>query len=273
MLHKLIDSVFNNTNRTFIAVGNKRAYWVKKVSEKNPTFTADLLKQCVAFLINNAFFRVGDLLFRQVIGIPMGSDPAPFFANLFLFYYECAYMDKMRKAKDWKGKKFCHVFRFIDDLLAINDGGEFERLHKEIYPVELELKKENINFDAATYLDLDIKIVDGVFEYKLYDKRKALRVNRKELHIVRFPFLSSNMPNKMVYSTISAEVLRICRATKGFINFSLDISEFFLRMKRQGAKIEGVRLSTKKLLDRHYDTFKKYGLNKEQLSNEILKLW
>ena len=81
------------------------------------------------------------------------------------------------------------------------------------------------------------------------------------------------MPNKMVYSTISAEVLRICRATKGFINFSLDISEFFLRMKRQGAKIEGVRLSTKKLLDRHYDTFKKYGLNKEQLSNEILKLW
>ena len=175
----------------------------------------------------------------------------------------------MRKAKDWKGKKF----RFIDDLLAINDGGEFERLHKEIYPVELELKKENINFDAATYLDLDIKIDGGVFEYKLYDKRKALRVNRKELHIVRFPFLSSNMPNKMVYSTISAEVLRICRATKGFINFSLDISEFFLRMKRQGAKIEGVRLSTKKLLDRHYDTFKKYGLNKEQLSNEILKLW
>ena len=57
------------------------------------------------------------------------------------------------------------------------------------------------------------------------------------------------MPNKMVYSTISAEILRICRATKGFINFSLDISDFFLRMKRQVAKIEGVRLSIKELLD------------------------
>ena len=77
VLHKLIDSVFNNTNRKLIAVGNKRAYWVKKVSAKNPTFTADLLKQCVKFLINNAFFRVGDLIFRQVVGIPMGSDPAP----------------------------------------------------------------------------------------------------------------------------------------------------------------------------------------------------
>ena len=74
-------------------MGNKRAYWVKKASTKNPTFSADLLKQCVDFLINNAFFRVGDLIFRQVIGIPMDSDPAPFFASLFLFYYECAYMD------------------------------------------------------------------------------------------------------------------------------------------------------------------------------------
>ena len=76
----------------------------------------------------------------------------------------------------------------------------------------------------------------------------------------------------MVYSIISAEILRICRA-KVFINFSLDISEFFLRMKRQGAKIEGVRLSIKKLLDRHFDTFKKYGYNKEQMINEILQLW
>ena len=95
----------------------------------------------------------------------------------------------------------------------------FERLHSEIYPDELELNKGNNSFDAATYLDL----VNGVLQYKLYHKRKDLRVNQKELHIVRFPYLSSNMPNKMVYSTISAEVLRICRATKCFLNFSLDM--------------------------------------------------
>ena len=112
-----------------------------------------------------------------------------------------------------------------------------------------------------------------MFDYKLFDKRKALCVNQKELQIVRFPFLSSNMPNKMVYSTISAEILRICRAKKGFINFSLDISKFFLRIKRQGAKIGAGRLSIKKLLDRHFDTFKKHGYNKEQMINEILQLW
>ena len=56
-------------------------------------------------------------------------------------------------------------------------------------------------------------------EYKLFDKRKALRVNQKELHIVRFPFLSSNMPNKMVYSTISAEILRILEPQRVLLIF------------------------------------------------------
>ena len=117
---------------------------MKKVSTKNPTFTADLLKQCVEFLINNAFFRVGDLIFLQVVGIPMGSDPAPFFANLFLLYYECLYMDKMRKARDWKGKKFCHVFRVIDDLIAINDGGSLKDFTKKFILLNSILKKKTL---------------------------------------------------------------------------------------------------------------------------------
>ena len=36
------------------------------------------------FIIHNAYFQVGDKIFKQIIGIPMGSDPAPFIANLFL---------------------------------------------------------------------------------------------------------------------------------------------------------------------------------------------
>ena len=33
--------------------------------------------------ITDRFFQVGSKIFCQVIGIPMGVDPAPFFANLF----------------------------------------------------------------------------------------------------------------------------------------------------------------------------------------------
>ena len=66
----------------------------------------------------------------------MGSDPAPFFANLFLFHYESKWIKKMKES--------ANMFRFIDDLTALNDGGEFERSFKEIYPPELVLKKENL---------------------------------------------------------------------------------------------------------------------------------
>ena len=40
------------------------------------------------FGVNNSFSRVGPKIFCQAIGIPMGSDPAPFFENSILLVYE-----------------------------------------------------------------------------------------------------------------------------------------------------------------------------------------
>ena len=42
----------------------------------------------IYYLIDNVYVTCGDSLFRQKIGIPMGTDSAPFLANLFLFSYE-----------------------------------------------------------------------------------------------------------------------------------------------------------------------------------------
>ena len=54
--------------------------------------------------------------------------------------------------------KFWHMYRFIDDLIAMNDSKEFENSLEEIYPAELELKKENANDSVETFLDLNITI-------------------------------------------------------------------------------------------------------------------
>ena len=48
------------------------------------------------------------------------------------------------------------MFRFIDDLAAIDNRGEFEKVYRETYPLELELKRENISKNEAYFLDLDI---------------------------------------------------------------------------------------------------------------------
>ena len=42
------------------------------------------------------------------------------------------YVKEVKKKDIFVARKFRHTFRFIDDLLAINDGGEFEKCFKEI---------------------------------------------------------------------------------------------------------------------------------------------
>ena len=47
-----------------------------------------MMTNLVRWLIDNIFVILGDKCFQQVIGIPMGTDWAPFLANLFLFAYD-----------------------------------------------------------------------------------------------------------------------------------------------------------------------------------------
>ena len=91
----------------------------------------------MTFLIDNAYFRVGNSIFRQKIGIPMGSDPAPFFANLFLHSYEAKWIKSTSRTNFHLARCFINTSRYFDDLISINDDGEFSKHHKEIYPPEL----------------------------------------------------------------------------------------------------------------------------------------
>ena len=51
-------------------------------------------KMCDAlhYLLDNIFIRFGSNLYRQIVGIPMGTNCAPLVADLFLFCYERDFM-------------------------------------------------------------------------------------------------------------------------------------------------------------------------------------
>ena len=85
VLSSIVDSTYNDATRKYMSVGNKIAYCVKGIRNARFLYSANVVKDCLIFLIKNAYFCVGNLVFRQVIGIPMGSDAAPFFAILFLY--------------------------------------------------------------------------------------------------------------------------------------------------------------------------------------------
>ena len=76
----------------------------------------------------------------QTTVISMGIVPAPFWAGLYVSRHECGFMNELIK-KDFGGtKKFYGIFRFIDHLCALKDGGECQNKFKKIYPKELKLK-------------------------------------------------------------------------------------------------------------------------------------
>ena len=45
------------------------------------------LKNIVTGLLDNIFIRLGSKLYRQIVGIPIGTNCAPLVADLFLFCY------------------------------------------------------------------------------------------------------------------------------------------------------------------------------------------
>ena len=83
----------------------------------------------VKWLIDNTYAVCGDSLFKQVIGIPMGTDCAPFLANLFIFAFEYQWLLKKFRNKEFDTlNRFKHCFRYIDDLLCLNNEGRWKCL-------------------------------------------------------------------------------------------------------------------------------------------------
>lgn len=262
-LHKLIDFVFKGGNKSYIKI-NKwgKAFWGKKTKD-SVGFTCNSLKVAVRHLIENCFFKVGNAVLRQAIGIPMGIDPAPFWANLFLYSYETNYMSGLIASDKRKARHFHSTKRFIDDLCALNDGGEFGRVHKDIYPNELDLKVEHFG-SHATFLNLDFTIRDGLFIYKLFDKRDDFPFS-----IVRMPYISSNIPESIFYSAMVGEFLRIARSTLLFDDFLPKTRELIHRLKNQGAKQHTSNRHLRKIIERHPDDFSHFRIGTEDMLNQI----
>ena len=192
----------------------------------------------------------------------MGIDPAPFWANLYLYYYEHKFITHLMSSDKRRARKFINACRFIDDECNLNDHGEFSRSYHEIYSSELQLKCEHQGLHA-TFLDLDIQIVDGVFIYKLFDKRDGFPFS-----IVRMPDLSGNIPSFIFYGSIMSEFLRIARCTRQIEDFIPRAKSLCERMVSQGGSRYTVLKQIQKAMLRHPIPFQKFSLP----TSEIIRL-
>ena len=162
---------------------------------KNYTLcTCQKVCEALTFLLDNIYIRFGTKLFRQSVGIPMGTNCAPLLADLFLFCYERDFMMPLSVENQSEIiEAFSSTSRYLDDLLNI-DNTYFDGLISQIYPPELQLNKANYSDTEAAFLDLHLSIVDGFVSCKIYDKRDDF-----DFEIANFPFLDGAVPRAASY--------------------------------------------------------------------------
>ena len=88
----------------------------------------------IEFLVDNIYVRFGGLLFRQMVGIPMGTNCAPLLADLFPYSYENEFLDQLIKEGKIKlARRFNLSYRYIDDLVSFNNK-RFKEFISDMYP-------------------------------------------------------------------------------------------------------------------------------------------
>ena len=71
-----------------VADTNGNAYWSDVPSSSlKQSISEQVLVNYMEYLIDNIYVIIGSRIYRQCIGIPMGTNCAPLVANLFLFSF------------------------------------------------------------------------------------------------------------------------------------------------------------------------------------------
>ena len=77
--------------------------------------------EALTFLLDNIYIRFGSKLYRQIVGIPVGTNSAPLVADLFLFCYERDFMLSLSGDNQSDViEAFNSTSRYLDDLSGLS---------------------------------------------------------------------------------------------------------------------------------------------------------
>ena len=230
-IRSLVREAFKIRGAKYIIVDrHDNGHWSLELASSTACVSVSKSKlvEWTEYLIDNVYIKVGNNVYRQTIGIPMGTDCAPQLANLFLFHYEYLYMKNLMRDNLCMAKRFSDTVRYIDDLLTLNNSN-FEEEIPNIYPPELTLKRTSESDTKLSYLDISISICSSKYVTEVYDKRDAFNFT-----IVNFPYMSSNIPANPTYGVYISQLIRISRICDTFQSFVIRHRLLTERLIKQG---------------------------------------
>ena len=195
----LIENTFRRAEALYLACNEEHS----EEHNKYDLWSCQKVTYALIYLLDNIYIRFGSKLYRQNVGIQMGTNCAPLVADLFLFCYERDFMKSLTKEKRYDLiDAFNSTSRYLDDLLNI-DNIHFEHMVHRIYPAELRLNKLNYSDTEAAFYDLNLSIHNDIVSTKIYDKRDDFNFD-----IVNFPFLDGDVPQRPSYGVYISQLIR-----------------------------------------------------------------
>ena len=215
--------------------------------------------------MGNICIRFGTKQYRQIVGIPTGTNCAPLVADLFLFCYERDFMTYLSDVKQAEiTEAFKSISRYLDDLLNI-DNPYFEGMFNRIYPPELQLNKANSSDKAAPLLDLHLSISNGFVSSKIYDKRDDF-----DFDIVNFPFLDGGVPLSTSYGVYISQLIRLARVSSHVADFNARNKSLTAKLLQHGYRYHKLRKTFSKFYRRHYELVSKFSVRLKILLHQGL---
>ena len=253
----VIDKSFYNDSKQYIFVNDYNATWKKR----NNTHILD--KDTLIKYVN-IYINVNNKIFRQTIGIPMGTNCAPFLANLYLYALEFQFLEKLSKKDIFLARKFSNSYRYIDDLLMFNNDDLMNKYKYEIYPKELILNKENSNDQQCNFLDIKMNIKNSLIVTSIYDKKDDFNFK-----VNSFPNLSGNIHSLRTHGVIISQLIRYSKVC-------LNVDDFIYRSRIMITKLLNQFFCSKELkrkfshfYDKYYNLIQNYRYSKNKLINII----
>ena len=258
---KLIKKTFAREKTTYLACNNDNAFFTDTPYGRYTMWTCQEVCESINFLLDNIYIRFGQKLYRQVIGIPMGTNCAPLIADLFLYCYESEFMLKLSKSDDNNNliEAFNNTSRYLDDVLNL-DNPYFANHISSIYPLELQLNKANDNTSEADYLDINMEIINGTVRTKIYDKRDDYNFD-----IVNFPHLDGDVPRATSYGVYISQLIRFARGCSDVRDFNTRNFRLTSRLLQQGYRFHKLRKTFSKFYYRNSEILNKYNSNLKAL--------
>ena len=177
------------------------------------------LTEICVFILSNTFFEFNDIVYKQIDGLPMGTNAAVHLANIFLAVNLDPFFQNIETIHCMK--------RYIDDYFMFYSGDDLDKIHEAANVIVPKIKLTKV--ESKTNIDvLDLTIKKSVFGTITYE------TFTKSMNKFQYIPPSSTHPPAVFKGFIKAELQRFARTNSLRETYVKQKTLFAQRLMRRG---------------------------------------